>query len=150
MQQVSRDISNHQETRLLIIVPSSHFSWSPPPQKKGLYNLQRITMIKSNNYPSLKKSSALSQDKSFRDAVVASTMPRVNAGSGTSSTIDELVAFGKQVILTPYRFSCCSKVFPCDKYDSPLHIPQYLLPYLSVCLDVMTRKPTTRTNTQIV
>jgi hypothetical protein len=74
--------SNPRKTLLLIAVPPSHCSWSPPSQKKGSYNLQRIVMVKSNKYLSLRKSSALSQDRNFRDAVVASTMLRVNAGSG--------------------------------------------------------------------
>lgn len=148
MPQVSPDILNSMQTLLLITILSSHFSWRPPCQKKGSFNLQPIIMRKSNDYHSPRKSSVLSLDKNFRDAVVASTMPRVNVGSGMWSALDELVA-DKQVILTPYRFSCCSKVFPCDKYDYPLDISTYLFTCLLIYLDATTRKPITPTNTQI-
>lgn len=100
-------------------------------------------MVKSNRYLSLRKSSALSQDKNFHDAVVASTMLRVNAGLGMW-----LRHSANRLILTPYRFSCCSKVFPCDKYD--FHSICIPLPMLMIYIDATTRKPTTRTNTQTV
>ncbi|KAJ5189417.1 Zinc finger CCCH-type [Penicillium cf. griseofulvum] len=69
----------------LIDESTSHFSRRPATQKKGSYNLQYLTTMKPNHYPSPRKSSALSQDKNFRDAVVASTTPRVNAGSDSAA-----------------------------------------------------------------
>ena len=64
-------------------------------------------MVKSNRYLSLRKSSALSQDKNFHDAVVASTMLRVNAGLGYVIT-----AFGKQVNTNPLQIQLLLESFP--------------------------------------
>lgn len=149
MQQVSPDILNSTQTLLLIDVPSSDYSWSPPPQKKGSYNLQRIiminlTIIPASGSPRHCRRTRTSATRSLPTLCQESTLVQVRDSRSMSLALD------KQVILTPYRFSCCSKVFPCDKYDSQLDTSPSLFTCLLVCLDATTRKPTTRTNMQIV
>ncbi|KAJ5513345.1 Zinc finger CCCH-type [Penicillium fimorum] len=77
---------------------------------------------------SLRKSSVLSQDKNFHDAGVASTMPRVNAGSDSAAA---------------QKSSLVTSMIPTEYL--PIHF-QMLIDYL----DATMQKLTTRTNTQIV
>lgn len=151
MQQVSTDTLNFEKGGLLIAASYSYFSRGSTTKKKGLSSPPNISLIISNCHYSPRKSSALSPDKNFHAVAAASTIPRAIAGSGMQFHPVEPSPDG-QVVLTLCRFSCCSKVFPCDKYaPRPIAPPFHcrMLINVSRCHDAETDHPNEHANRMI-
>lgn len=112
---------------VLMCLSSSYRSHCPATKEKGIWVCNAYSdSISDIEFCSQRKLSVLSLARNFLDVDVAFIMGKAIVGSGEWPCSPCLLDFLEAYLymddkLTRSRFSCCSKVFPCDKYVTFLY-----------------------------